>query len=1220
VKSKEHSRLADELIPDHSLEADEQDLFDHEDYVERLMQIIRHVDVGHTSANIALYGSWGSGKSGIAKRLKKRLEPESRFQYAEFEAFKFGRDPLLRNFVNQLAEQLFPNDRLRVKAYKRRLYESTSRPHVDLNQSFEKHRLIWWVAVIVFGLVSGFALGFWLWPGSEHRQEADNYFKLVGFLTFSVFLSYFTLSRSTSPATGDEEFEEIFEDMLERLKITETDRRLVVFVDELDRCSPSEVAATLESIRTFLGVKGCIFIVAADQQVLEHALTEQLRQSTPPDLANPYYSAGSAYLDKIFQYQLSFPPLRPRRLTDFALELVRHRRGVWADPEVDKEDVISTLLPTHIHSPRRVKVLLNAFALSFGIARSRAARNNLTNVATRAPELAKLVCIKLEFPLFARDLALDDRLTEAVLIAARSLGDKATTEKELEDFPREVRTRAKQYARGELRVAQLLSTDDSGREITDVPDETAADVQQARAESDDDAVASEATSQSVEDEDEGTVQERHALQLARYLEKTETVPGPGADLIHLESAGAVWGLDAQEAELLERDARDNRRRAVAQRIKNLEPEDRPKALLMLGRLVREYYGRDADNAMGALLAGAAAAEVSLEPIGHELVRDVEAYDDRRGLKGDNLPGALAIAIAANRQALAEAILERDEVVDNEALALNVLNNASALLPRHTERLAEVLAVAVRTSADRTKAALDQLDRRIARDLLMAAAPIASDYAQEVQDRFREETEGGALKLSESADAAAAASEELTRLYLPDNQELAELAFLPVFDMPISGTRVFWFLGEVERLKTIETTGKVLADIHQWGIDNTLKLMRALDERLIAEMDQTPAALDRLAKNLWVERPTEWDELPKDFAKEISRLLRTGIRPSGEEATEAMAEAIDGSIASDEALDVFERDERIAVELSELGLVLESFVADCSVRTATRSLSLPEPQPRPEKVASGLKASIEWLADRASTHALESGLEQVKEGTWLEGPTQYAVELVLLSALAQHEEVEVPTVAELKEALLEDRADADAAGIWIKEFAASPEEAYAAAEGSLDQPADKLLQGIKSYAESLGPKQLATLNLPAVEGAFARRPAMSFFEAARLERADESSICDALVALAKRAENREQRALLLDIWKALNPTQRKVREVLIRKVFLPIAQAGATSHDLARQRLELVANPPPAVREELMTRLVKSSPDSKRTKQLRAKMEHFGLTKGSKGFLQRLFGR
>ncbi len=89
-----------------------------------------------------------------------------------------------------------------------------------------------------------------------------------------------------------------------------SDQRLVVFIDELDRCAPSEVASTLESLRTFLGVEGCIFIVAADQQVLEHALTRHLRQATPPDLANPYYSAGSAYLDKIFQYQLSFPPIR----------------------------------------------------------------------------------------------------------------------------------------------------------------------------------------------------------------------------------------------------------------------------------------------------------------------------------------------------------------------------------------------------------------------------------------------------------------------------------------------------------------------------------------------------------------------------------------------------------------------------------------------------------------------------------------------------------------------------------------------------------------------------------------------------------------------------------------------------------------------------------------------------------------------------------------------
>jgi KAP family P-loop domain len=134
-----------------------------------------------------------------------------------------------------------------------------------------------------------------------------------------------------------------------------------VFVDELDRCSPMEVASTLETIKTFLEVERCVFIVAADHQVLEQALRKKARQQTPTDPTNPYYSAGSSYLDKIFQYQYQLPPLKPRRLTDFALELVRDRGGVWQRVE-NLPEAVSVLIPTHVTSPRRVKVLLNSFA------------------------------------------------------------------------------------------------------------------------------------------------------------------------------------------------------------------------------------------------------------------------------------------------------------------------------------------------------------------------------------------------------------------------------------------------------------------------------------------------------------------------------------------------------------------------------------------------------------------------------------------------------------------------------------------------------------------------------------------------------------------------------------------------------------------------------------------------------------------------------------------
>ena len=260
-----------------------------------------------------------------------------------------------------------------------------------------------------------------------------------------------TVKTTRSAPSGEEEFERVFRTLVRRVGAN----RLIIFIDELDRCSPDQVVSTLETLKTFLEVDGCVFVVAADHQVLEQALRKRVRQETPEDSTNPYYSAGSSYLDKVFQYQLGLPPLKPVRLSNFALDLVKERPGLWQRIS-DLGEMVSVLVPTHVTSPRRVKVLLNSFALAYRLAERREADEFLAGVSDRASELAVLVCLRCEFPLFAADLIFDPRLPGFV----RALADE-------EELPNSVRTevqdRARDYLEGRLSVAELLVGAGSGR-------------------------------------------------------------------------------------------------------------------------------------------------------------------------------------------------------------------------------------------------------------------------------------------------------------------------------------------------------------------------------------------------------------------------------------------------------------------------------------------------------------------------------------------------------------------------------------------------------------------------------------------------------------------------------------------------------------------------------------------------------------------------------------
>ena len=48
--------------------------------------------------------------------------------------------------------------------------------------------------------------------------------------------------------------------------------RLVVLVDDLDRCLPGAVIDILEAVKLFLFVEGSVFIIAADEQMIEYAV------------------------------------------------------------------------------------------------------------------------------------------------------------------------------------------------------------------------------------------------------------------------------------------------------------------------------------------------------------------------------------------------------------------------------------------------------------------------------------------------------------------------------------------------------------------------------------------------------------------------------------------------------------------------------------------------------------------------------------------------------------------------------------------------------------------------------------------------------------------------------------------------------------------------------------------------------------------------------------
>ena len=48
--------------------------------------------------------------------------------------------------------------------------------------------------------------------------------------------------------------------------------RLVVFIDDLDRCLPENAITVLESIKLFIGDANCIFVLGMDHDIVENGI------------------------------------------------------------------------------------------------------------------------------------------------------------------------------------------------------------------------------------------------------------------------------------------------------------------------------------------------------------------------------------------------------------------------------------------------------------------------------------------------------------------------------------------------------------------------------------------------------------------------------------------------------------------------------------------------------------------------------------------------------------------------------------------------------------------------------------------------------------------------------------------------------------------------------------------------------------------------------------
>ncbi|MGW0324742.1 KAP family P-loop NTPase fold protein [Nocardia sp. NPDC003183] len=423
IRRRRHAKFqlieAADLIPDGRLGRSEADLLEHDAIARGVAEIAL---AARTPVNIALFGAWGSGKSSIYSMITNhlnRIAPDE-VRIARYDAWKYGGQDLKRNFVHSVAHELgLGNDR----KFDEDLADEVSTARLDIPGWLKGN----WISLVLgLGIAVGIAL-IWssillavaVWVGKSPLTDA---FKTLIPPTAIVFgaalvavvvgpqaLLGAVVSKKRPAPSGADQFAQRFGELVSKARTARVER-MVVFIDELDRCSPEDVVSTLIDLKTFLDQEHCVFIVAADRDVIEQSL-RKTPQAKPVREDEPYFATSGAFLDKIFQHQIALPPLRARALTRFAQDLVENQGGLWRRLREHGQETfdraVFALVPVHVRSPRRVKILLNNFATTCRIAEARGIAS-----MDRASELAVLTVLQTEFPAVAEELRRVPRLLE----------------------------------------------------------------------------------------------------------------------------------------------------------------------------------------------------------------------------------------------------------------------------------------------------------------------------------------------------------------------------------------------------------------------------------------------------------------------------------------------------------------------------------------------------------------------------------------------------------------------------------------------------------------------------------------------------------------------------------------------------------------------------------------------------------------------------------------
>lgn len=274
-------------------------------------------NVKNLPITIGLYGDWGSGKSSVLKILEKELEEDENsiviyFDGWTFESFDDAKLALIQGIVDELEKSEKFKEKVKDKA------EDIVNAFSKLKRSINWMRILKVTAKSAIPVLSASMTGglsvipMLISAFQEHKDDLTDI--LTGEKAEEFLKDIIGTDKEEKKYAAVREFRNDFSDLIKKSRY----EKVIILIDDLDRCLPRHIIENLEAIKLFLNVPGTAFVIAADEYIVSNAIKSEyqsLIKASEQDRGG--HNIGEAYMEKFIQLPYRLPSLSNKEVETF---------------------------------------------------------------------------------------------------------------------------------------------------------------------------------------------------------------------------------------------------------------------------------------------------------------------------------------------------------------------------------------------------------------------------------------------------------------------------------------------------------------------------------------------------------------------------------------------------------------------------------------------------------------------------------------------------------------------------------------------------------------------------------------------------------------------------------------------------------------------------------------------------------------------------------------